>query len=263
MPLRLGHLAARRLGVEDKPAALRSLAQELRLGLESFILVDDDPLECLRVAEECPEVVCLPLPREPSEIPPFLDHVWALDVATPSAPRTAQYRQAAERERARERSSTLEDFLASLELKVQLSPALAEHAERISELSWRVNQLNVGSPRRSAAEVARACGERLEGRVVHVQDRFGDYGLVGCVLFAAHREALRVDTFLLSCRALGRRVEHRMLEALVELCRERGLLRVEIPFERTPRNGPALELLRSLAGVREGQDGAFILPVNP
>src|SRR5207248_1296244 len=93
---------------------------------------------------------------------------------------------------------------------------------------------------------------------VRVTDRFGSYGLSGVILFRAAGAAVAVDTFLLSCRALGRGVEHRMLARLGEIALERDLERVEIPFVESRRNRPALLFLSSIA--TQDADGVFRIP---
>ena len=87
---------------------------------------------------------------------------------------------------------------------------------------------------------------------VHVSDRFGDYGLTGVMIFRVERDTLVVDTFLLSCRALGRGVEHRMVAQLGEIAIERGLGAVEIPFVEAQRNRPARLFLEAIAPESEG-----------
>jgi predicted enzyme involved in methoxymalonyl-ACP biosynthesis len=97
----------------------------------------------------------------------------------------------------------------------------------------------------------------FECRGIEVRDRFGDYGLVGVMLFSSAAEALLVDTFLLSCRVLGRGVEHAMLRELGALAKERGLARVELPFVVTKKNQPARRFLDSLpAEMREADGGS-------
>jgi acyl carrier protein len=91
--------------------------------------------------------------------------------------------------------------------------------------------------------------------VVRLRDRFGDYGLVGAMIFTANSGLLNVDSFMLSCRALGRRVEHRMLANLCEIARERGLDRLRINFSSTPKNSPAREFLESISASFDESTG--------
>ena len=93
---------------------------------------------------------------------------------------------------------------------------------RVSQLTERTNQFNFTTIRRSEREIEQLCESGAACLVVNLADRFGDYGLVGVTIAAAKEKALEVDTFLLSCRALGRKVEHRMLAKLGELAHERG-----------------------------------------
>jgi acyl carrier protein len=122
---------------------------------------------------------------------------------------------------------------------------------RVAQLTQRTNQMNASCIRRTEAEIQAllASGE-AECLTVDVKDRFGSYGLTGVVIFRCAGDALVADTFLLSCRVLGRRVEHRMVARLGEITKERGLARVEIPFVAGQRNRPAALFLESLGATR-------------
>jgi FkbH-like protein len=152
-----------------------------------------------------------------------------------------------QREQARGEASTFEDFLAKLELEVQISAMAPEQIDRVAQLTQRTNQFNVTTIRRTESEIQRLGRvENLEFQVVEVRDRFGDYGLVGVMAFESQAGVLRVDTFLLSCRVLGRGVEHRMLKELEKIALARELNTVAIPFLPTPKNQPALEFLNKV-----------------
>jgi FkbH-like protein len=247
MPLRLEDFAARRLNWESKSANLASLAAELDLGLDSFILVDDSAKECDEARAGAPEVLALPLPADSAEIPIFLGHVWAFDrarVTDEDRRRPELYAQRGERLRAERSAANLEEFLASLQLEVRMEPMRPGQAARVAQLTQRTNQMNASSVRRTEAEIlALGDGEIL---TVDVSDRFGSYGLCGVMISRAEGRTLLVETFLLSCRALGRGVEQRMVERLREIAEERGLERVEIPFVPSARNKPAALFLESL-----------------
>jgi amino acid adenylation domain-containing protein/FkbH-like protein len=247
MPLRNEHIAASRINWEQKSENLKSLAAELRLGLDSFIFIDNDPVVCLEVQTNCPEVLTLQLPPEPEKIPRFLKHIWAFDrlgVTPEDERRATHYRQDSRREELRESSLSLADFLAAIELRVRISEPRPEQLARVAQLTQRTNQFNCTTVRRGEDEVRRLrAGERFECLVAEVGDRFGDYGLVGVMIYAEGGRALEVDTLLLSCRALGRGVEHRMLARLGEVALGRGLAAVEVPFRPSGRNQPALDFL--------------------
>ena len=227
MPLALEHFTAWRLNWGPKSANLRELAEELNLALDSFILVDNSATECAEVLAGAPEALAIPLPQDAREFASFLDHIWAFDRWNTTAEdrgRAALYVQERERARAEQMASSLEEFLASLNLRVTILPMTQEQLPRVAQLTMRTNQMNFTSVRRNEGEIQTLlCSQGYECLTVNVEDRFGSYGLTGVMLFRTTGDALIVDTFLLSCRALGRGVEHRMLARLGEIAKERGL----------------------------------------
>lgn len=250
MPLRREHIIARRVNWQPKPQNLRELATELKLGLDAFVFIDDNPLECEQMRSDCPEVLTLQLPAA-GDIPAFLRNLWPLDtheLTEEDRRRTALYRENQQRDQFRQQAPTLESFLAGLRLDIQISRPSAEQVSRVAQLTQRTNQFNFTSVRRTEAEISQLLesGE-LECLAVHVKDRFGDYGLVGAIIFRCATGTLDVDTFLLSCRVLGRGVEHAMLSHLGDVALSRRLSRVDLQFFPTKRNTPALAFLESLA----------------
>ncbi len=248
MPLRRDHITAARIGWGAKSESLRALAAELRLGLDSFIFIDDNALECAEVRAHCPGVLVLELPAEPERIPHFLRHVWAFDRAriTDEDRRRAQlYSQQRASEQLREAAGSFEEFLAGLELEVRIAEPTAAQFPRLAQLTERTNQFNTTTIRRTEPQLRALTGEC---RVVEVRDRFGDYGLVGAMFFHAKNDALVVESLLLSCRVLGKGVEHRMLAHLGREALERGLEKVRVDFQPTPRNEPARLFLESIGG---------------
>jgi FkbH-like protein len=266
MALQRDHIAAWRINWRPKSENLRSLALELGMGLDSFIFIDDDPVECAEVQERCPEVLTLRLPGEPQSIPRFLRHIWPLDrrrATRENNRRTALYRAHWMREEVRREALTLKDFLDSLGLEIRIFPLQASEIGRVSELTRRTNQFNLTTIRRSEAEIRKLReGGKTECWVVNVKDRFGDYGLVGVIVFEARAESLVVDTLLLSCRALGRGVEHTMLARLGEIALSRGLAQVELRCVPSAKNRPAMDFVDALeTGCKEFLEDGFLLKI--
>jgi amino acid adenylation domain-containing protein/FkbH-like protein len=265
MPLKPEHIIARRINWQPKPENLRSLAAELQLSLDAFIFIDDNPLECEQMRSACPEVLTLQLPAA-EDIPGFLRHVWPFDkqqFTEEDRRRTALYRENQERESFRQHAPTLESFLAGLQLEIHIAAISPEQLTRVAQLTQRTNQFNFTNIRRSEAELARLlqAGEQ-ECLSVQVKDRFGDYGLVGAMMFRCGPDALQVDTFLLSCRVLGRGVEHAMLRHLGEVARSRSLSRLDLEFVASKRNAPALAFLQSLAAdFKESVPSGFVFRI--
>ena len=267
MVLKREHLAAWQINWEDKSDNLKALAARLKLGLDSVLFIDDNPLECAEVKINCPEVLTLQLPERSDHIPLFLEGIWPLR-GNPSTredrERTRMYQQDVEREELREQTFSLKDFLAGLRLRIDVTKSTDEQMTRVSQLSWRTNQFNFTTIRRSEAELRTWLKtENRDCLVASVSDRFGDYGLVGVLLYEIGAEQLTVDTFLLSCRALGRGVEHRMLAELGRLAEGEGKAFVQLRYLPTEKNSPALEFIKSLGGHGPGDQGlSVILPAR-
>jgi FkbH-like protein len=151
----------------------------------------------------------------------------------------------AEAVRRRERAAkTEEQFLASLELEVEVRQAAPEHLARVAQLIAKTNQFNLTSIRRSPEEVeALAKADDARILIARVADRFGDYGLVGVAVLRAGHAAWSLDTFLLSCRVLGRGVETAFLALAAEHLRREGAQRLRAHYFETPKNGPVAQLL--------------------
>jgi FkbH-like protein len=269
MPLRREHLVSWRINWQAKSQNIRSLASELQLGLDSFVFLDDNPLECAEVRANCPEVLSLQLPKTAEQVPAFLRSVWAFDHARTTSEdrkRTRLYQENSQRERLREKSLTFAEFIADLGLEVSIDAMSPQQLRRVSQLTQRTNQFNVNKVGRSESELEAMSREaNTDCLTVNVSDRFGDYGLVGVAVCESDAEQLHVDTLLLSCRALGRGVEHRLLARLGDIAAQRGLAQVRIPLKRTDRNQPAFEFLTSV-GERYSQpneDGIdFVIPTQ-
>ena len=258
MALRPEHLAAWRINWRPKTENIKALAEELQLGLDSFIFVDNDPVICMQMQAECPEVLTLQLPIEAERVPKYLRHVWAFDhlkVTNEDRQRTELYQRNQKRERLRSDSLSLEDFLAAIELDIRISEMSPHQVARVAQLTQRTNQFNFTNTERSESELK---NPSLETLVVEASDRFGDYGLVGVMTFESGADAIDVETFLLSCRALGRKLEHRMLARLGMIAYERRKQFVNVRLLRTTKNQPAQDFL-SQVGMRFGElsDGTW------
>jgi FkbH-like protein/FkbM family methyltransferase len=267
MPLKREHLVSWRINWNSKSENIRSLAKELDLGLDSFIFVDDNPVECADVRINCPGVLTLQLPRDADSLPSFLDHVWAFDLARSTAEdqaRTRMYRESAARHRYREESFSLKDFVRGLRLRLEFVEPTEDQLDRVSQLTFRTNQFNFTTLRRSKPEIKNLL-KRTDAHclVVRVADRFGDYGLVGVLIYESKPDRYKVDTFLLSCRVLGRGVEHELVAQLGRRAVEEGKRYVEFTYRPTGRNLPALEFITSIGGKHRDETGtSWTLPAE-
>jgi FkbH-like protein len=259
--LKLDHFTSWQINWQAKSENLKTISEELSLALNSFLFLDDSPYECLEVRNSCPEVLTVPLPQDPEAIPAFLEHMWAFDrPAATDEDRNRASMYAAERQRTdlSKRALTREEFLASLKIEIQIARAAEADLARVAQLAHRTTQFNMtGLTHTVQSLTTKLSQEGSECWTARVCDVFGDYGLVGAIVFDATGNQLRVDTFLLSCRALGRGVEERMMDDLKLWAVERGAESVVIPFVPTARNRPALDFLSRYCDVSADAKARF------
>lgn len=244
---------------EEKSAGIREIAQELGIGLDSFIFIDDDSLECSKMVESCPEVLTLQLPSDENQITPFLDHVWAFDkvrVTSEDALRNRMYRQEKKRKELKSEGISLESFLKSLELKVSMRFAGEEDIARAAQLTQRTNQFNLSTIRRNEDEMALLMkDDATKCFVVEVSDKFGDYGIIGLIILKDNGKSLFIDTFLMSCRIFGRNVEDIMLSGIGKYADGIGRQTIEAVYVQTERNRPVYDFIKRTKWELAGKSG--------
>lgn len=243
LALGLEDFCAVKIGWEDKAASLRALAAELSLGLDSFVFVDDSPVECEAVRRQLPEVLVLQAPAtEPWRLAPMLAACPAFDTLAITAEdrRRGQDYQAQSRRAALQQSAaSREDFLASLQMVCEIVPAADAPMARAVQLTQKTNQFNLTTRRYAAAEIERLA--QSPGGIalaIRLRDRFGDAGVVGLALCRTEGADCRIDTFLLSCRVIGRGVETALLWRLARQAQAQGARRLVGEFLPTAKNAP-------------------------
>lgn len=256
MLLRRKDFVSARANWQPKSDNLQSLSAELGIALDSFIYLDDSAVECASVRENCPEVLVLQLPVDTGQIQEFLDSVWEFDVTTETEEdrnRLELYQLDARRRGSESAARTIEEFLSGLNLSVCFGKVDMRSLDRAEQLTSRTNQFNLNGVRRSAAELRRLAESPSSGiALVRAEDRFGDYGAIGLMVYDC-AETMSVETFLLSCRALGKRIEHRMALQLAEAALAAGYRTFDMNLIHTPKNTPIRQFLDSLEA--ENVDG--------
>ena len=184
MLLQREHISAAFINWEPKSKNLRELARQLSLAPDSFIFLDDNPLEIKEVQAHLPDVHAIRLPSSSSSaLETFLDHLWLFDTTANTAEdqqRAQMYADESIRQSFKRQSSSLRQFLESLDLRVEIQPLAAEDRTRAEQLLVRTNQFNINPTLRSLQQIDVLASEHeLEILTVRTQDRFGDYGLVG------------------------------------------------------------------------------------
>jgi FkbH-like protein len=248
MILRPHHFSALRINWQDKATNLQEISKELNIGVDSIVFFDDSEHEREQVRQSLPQVTVVDLPRDPSDYPrfaadlPFFD---TLAITNEDRDRGQLYVNERERRELRERSLTLDQFLAQLEQQVIVRRLrCSTMLPRIAQLTQRTNQFNLTTRRYTVDELQNLLADgKWRLYAAEAKDRIGDSGIVGAALVEEIADAARLDTFLLSCRVLGRGIETAFLDGIMRDFRASGLNRLDAEFIPTERNGMAKDFL--------------------
>lgn len=266
MLLKREHISASRINWETKSYNLSLMAKELNVGIDSFVFVDDSGFEIAEMSARFPEVMALQLPEDTEEFDVFLKHVWAFDrIAVTEDDRNRNNMYKSERLRKEEeiRYTSLDDFLGSLNIHTHIYSLRQNDMERAVQLTQRTNQFNLNGISRSITEISNY-GEKpgILCQGIAVKDRFGDYGMVGVLLAKEKDNRLLLESFMLSCRVLGRKVEEEILSGLKKYCRERKLSAIEAQFRVTKKNQPFQEFLIRTGWSPLPGSGNYVLSIE-
>ena len=248
MVLKKTDLAGWRINWTDKAQNIRELADDLNLGLASLVFIDDNPVERARVRDELPEVLVPEWPKDPTHYVSALHALSCFEKPSfnvEDGQRSATYVTERERRSSREGGQTLDDWLLTLQIEVELAALSAETMPRVAQLFNKTNQMNLSTRRMSQDELsAWAQGDGCWFIAVRVRDRYGDSGLTGLVSLELRGEDAHIQDLILSCRVMGRRIEEALIALAIEKAREQGAKRVIVTYHKTARNAPCLTVLR-------------------
>jgi FkbH-like protein len=248
MILREDDFAAFRINWGDKAENVAAMAQELNLGLQSVVFIDDNPVERARVRDALPEVFVPDWPADKLLYVPALLQLGCFDspgVTSEDRNRTSLYTEERKRRQDKAGHQSLEAWLDGLQTRVRFAPLNAGTLARAAQLLNKTNQMNLRTRRLSEAQLSEwAAAPAHELWTVHVSDRFGDAGLTGLLGLEIQPHRLSITDYVLSCRVMGRGVEETIVAAAVERARTLGVSEVVAEYARTEKNKPCLEFWR-------------------
>jgi FkbH-like protein len=259
--LKRADFAAFEVHWEDKATSLRRIAQSLNIGLDALVFMDDNPVERAWVREQLPEVTTIELPASPMGYWKALDDAACFDSLALTAEdrqRAVMYAGEARRQELQSSAGNLDEFLRSLDLVLTVGCVDETTLPRVAQLLGKTNQFNLTTRRHDEAAI-RDMSAQGTGLWVRVRDRFGDAGLVGVVIAVPDGDAWRVDTFLMSCRVIGRKVETVMLALLERVAALRGVPALTAEFIPTKKNQPAEKFLPEHGFTLHGEHWRLIL----
>lgn len=263
MVLREENFATMKINWSDKISNMKEIAEELNIGLESIVYFDDDPINRELMSKAIPQIMTVSLPDDPSLYASTLMRINdfnTLAVTSEDMKRGQMYKQEQKRIELKNSASNVEDFLKQLEIKVTMKKANNFTIPRIAQLTLKTNQFNLTTRRYQEEDVQTFASDqtKLIG-CAQTKDKFGDNGITGVYIVNKNlaEKEWTIDTFLLSCRVMGRGIEDVMLGYILNKAKEEGIIKVKAEFIPTKKNKPCEQLLPDFGFQKEGEQWVY------
>ncbi|MBM4223160.1 MAG: hypothetical protein FJ161_05140, partial [Gammaproteobacteria bacterium] len=239
--LKQNHIAAYRINWQDKATNIRELAEELNIGLDSMVFIDDNPAERERVKQELPMVSVPDFPTQPYLLPQFLKEIYQeyfqiYQLTAEDRKKTDQYIANAERKVFSQTFKNADEYLASLSMQLKVYIGDEYSIPRIAQMTQKTNQFNLTTPRLTEQDVWNYVNSGAIVNCLGVRDRFGDNGITVASIISIQDSKASIEAFLLSCRILGRDIEKAYLFYLINELQTRGVKIVNAHYIPTAKN---------------------------
>ena len=254
MPLRLEDFACMRINWNDKAANIRAIAEDLNIGLDSMVFIDDNPTERELIRQQLPMVAVPEWPTQPYELPAFYaqlvrEYFAVYTLTEEDKKKTEQYRQNASRAQAQAHFTNMEDFLCSLQMELTIAPATEVSIPRIAQMTQKTNQFNLTTKRYTENDIRALLADGAKIWTLAVRDKFGDNGITGLMIVTSQGE---VDTLLMSCRVLGKGIEDVFVKTVLGQLDFSTLKAMFIPTEKNSQVAEFYDTIGfAVAAIRE------------
>ena len=263
MILREKNFASIQINWNDKAQNLKQIAEEINIGLNSIAFFDDDKINRERIKQEFPEVLTIEVPDDPSQFSLILKNLNDFNVlqrTDEDIQRGQMYAQQRERKELEKSISNLDDFLEQLDIKVKMKNSSEFLIPRISQLTLKTNQFNLTTRRYQEEEIRNFTNDhKFIVGCAQVLDKFGDNGITGVYIINKQDKIWSIDTFLLSCRIMGRGVENGILSQILIDAKHNGVEEIRANFIPTQKNKPAENFLPDFGFQKEGDNWIYKL----
>lgn len=243
MQLRDEHITINKSNWSDKVSNLKEIAQELNIGLDSLVFVDDSSFEVNLIREQLPEITVLQVPERLYEYPKMIREniglFYNLSFTAEDRKKIEMYKHQVKRETVKKEFTNIEGYLASLELKMTIHLDDESIIPRMSQMSQKTNQFNLTTKRYAEGDIKSFI--EIDDSVVFafsVSDKFGDSGVTGlCIInFDTINKTADIDTFLMSCRIIGRNIEYAFMDYIIDMIKEKKINVIKTKYIKTPKN---------------------------
>jgi FkbH-like protein len=244
MVLKMSHIVAHRINWNNKPTNIKELSKEINIGLDSMVFIDDNPTEREIVKEAIPEITVPEFPESPYKITSFFrnvlnDYFQIQKLTIEDVSKTILYKENFIRDNYKSEFTSIEDYLKNLEIEIVVKRADKFTISRIAQMTQKTNQFNLTTKKYTENDISRFIENGDMVFCGSVKDKFGDNGitLLAIVTFDSKTNIATIESYLLSCRILGRGIENVFLKFILNQVRLKGYSKVEAYYLPTSKNG--------------------------
>jgi len=258
MILREKHFGCLKINWNDKATNLKEIAQELNIGLDSMVFIDDDQVNRDFVRETLPEVLTIELPKDPSLYVSTLTELndfHVIKITEEDKQRGKMYTEQRMRVKSEKNSTSFEEYLKQLNIKIHIKKADEFTIPRISQLTLKTNQFNLTTKRYQEEDIKNFSKDKKKiVGCAQIEDKFGDNGITSVFIVKKdNEEEWIIDTFLLSCRVIGRGVEEGILDHIINEAKKNNVKRIIGNFIPTKKNKPSESFLPNFGFEKENE----------
>lgn len=265
MILKENDFVSMKINWKPKPANISELAQELNIGLDSMVFIDDSEFERESVKSQLPDVIVPEMPKDTTKLPEwFLDiqrkYFLFISVTEEDANKTEMYKSQAQREQLQKFSTNIEEYLTSLQMKQKIWLVSEEDIVRAAQLTQKTNQFNLTTRRYTEFDIRRMIeSDDYLVLMSSMEDRFGDNGKIALMIVEKKGRRARIDTFLMSCRVMGRYVENQFVDYVESMLKNMGIEEIEAEYITTKKSAPVKDFWNSLGYKRVKEEDGNVL----
>lgn len=271
MVLKNDAIVIKRVNWDDKATNLLSIAKELNIGLDSIVFVDDSSFEINLVRERIPSILTFQVPSAihnyPNAFLKFLNRYFYIAGDKSDIEKTKQYKQQVLRNEEKCKFHSLDEYVASLNITLDVYLNDSENIPRLSQLTQKTNQFNLTTKRYTEHEIEELINSN-EYIIysIKVSDKFGDTGITGLAIININDDIALIDSFIMSCRIMGRNIEYVFIDYILKMLFSQGINHVSASYCKTAKNAPVAEFYDKAGfatkSTNEKGDKGYILDIS-
>ena len=234
---------------KNKAENINNISKELNIGLDSFVFIDDNPVERELIKQLLPEVTCLDFPDKPYNLYNYISYIKenyfsSYSITDEDLNKTENYLANIQRNKVRDSIVNLDDYLKSLQIELEIDGLNNDNCQRLSQLCQKTNQFNLSTIRYEESDLFKIDNKSHKIYSLKVNDKFGELGITGLMIikYLKNREC-EIDTFLMSCRILGRKIENVFLKYILFNLKKEGYEKVYAKHLFTKKNSQIKDFL--------------------